>query len=135
MYELNFFHLLVSLDDEAEPADEAPAQQQSTPPRPRATSKKPAAAWSKRLPKASTRRHQKTAPVKKLGRPYGTGIAEFPSEQYRAQELQYHRFHGFNFKGKNADVEYVAKVVADDMTERFTQGLYIPRNAPVDYRG
>jgi hypothetical protein len=54
--------------------------------------------------------------------------------------LKYHEYEGFNFnkaedKAAEAAVERVAEIVAADMTEKFTMGVYIPKTAPVGFIG
>jgi hypothetical protein len=67
-------------------------------------------------------------------------VADLPSEQYRATRLKYHEFQGYTFRkpGKEdaqAPIHKVAAVIAADMTEEFTMGVYIPKTAPVNFIG
>jgi len=64
-------------------------------------------------------------------------VADFPSEQYRNELTDFrHRYREFSFKkAPLSDVKEVARLVAEDMTERFTMGVFIPRDAPINFRG
>jgi len=79
----------------------------------------------------------KTPP--KIGRPWGSGVGDFASEKYRLEELAafFHRYRHFSFKTRTGkdEVDKVARIVAEDMTEKFTMGVYIPRNAEINFRG
>jgi hypothetical protein len=66
-------------------------------------------------------------------------VAEYESEQYRKEVIEFHGFKDNIFSNGTDEekevVKTVARLVAEDMTERFSMGLFIPRNAPVNYRG
>jgi hypothetical protein len=66
-------------------------------------------------------------------------VAEYESEQYRVHELKFHQFEGHIFSnGTDKETEVVktvARMAAEDGTQRFSMGVFIPSYAPVNYRG
>lgn len=105
-------------------------------PTPPAASSQPPSSASSPAPAPRPR----SSPGGKIGRPYGTGVSHYGSEAYRNNTLTFHQFKGHIFNPVDysdeanpvvdENVITVARIVSEDMTERFSMGIYIPRDAP-----
>ena len=65
-------------------------------------------------------------------------MADYASEQYRKNVIPFHQYEGYIFSNSTDEekevVNTVARLVAEDMTERFSMGTFIPRDAKVNFR-
>jgi hypothetical protein len=84
------------------------------------------------------------------GRPFGKGVGKHRTEQYRLKEIPFQVFKYYDFpKGPEKPVyqhtekekkaihhrDEVAEYVIQDFYEKLTDGVNIPKDAPVDYPG